>query len=605
MNNHVISNAIFRKILDEAPLPIGIYQGPEHRFVYINQAGADIVRMDPEEVIGKTYAEVLPNAKERISSIDRVYQTGVPFIQKEMELPITIDASGKPIVEFVNFLSQPYTDETGKIAGVSSFGTLVTAEVLTRKKLEEQSYRTLQILDNLGTGFFSVDRNWIFTYSNPAATPSLGLSPEEALGKHVWSVHPQLVETEFYHAYHKSMNERVVAEVTNYYPEQDRWYHTVSYPLDEGIAVSFTDVTNRKKAEEARAQSDERFHTLTEAMPQMVWITDANGLANYFNARWLEKTGTTMRENLGAGWLNVTHPEDRAVTETAWISAQTTRSYDVEYRVKMADGSYRWHVARGVPTIGQDGKIKQWVGTTTDIHAQKEAQNELRKAVEARDEFLSIASHELKTPLTVLKLQSELTHRNLKNPAGDLSAVGRLASTIDRNVQRLTRVVDDMLDISRVATGKLGLELEEVSVKELLLDCLERLRPLVADSGCDLTYLRQDDARITVDKFRLEQVIINLVSNACRYGKGKPVIISSTVLPESLRISVKDQGIGIPTADHKRIFERFERASSLGGGLGLGLFIVKSIVELHDGKIFVDSEPGKGSEFTVELPRRS
>lgn len=462
-----------------------------------------------------------------------------------------------------------------------------------------EAHRTKSILDNLGNGFFSVNRDWIFTYSNPAATSALGLPPEEVVGKHVWTLHPHLVDSEFYHAYHRSMNERVVAEVTNYYPEQNRWYHTVSYPLDEGIAVSFTDITKRKQAELERTLAEERFQTLTEAMPQMVWITEPDGKAVYFNARWPERTGTTLEENLGDGWINVLHPEDRETTFTKWQSALQSRLYDVEYRVRMADGSYRWHVARGVPTIGEDGKIKQWVGTTTDIHDQKMIQEELKRAVKSRDEFLSIASHELKTPLTVIKLQSELGKRTENK-----TSLMKISETLGRSVDRLTRVVDDMLDISRIATGKLTLHLEEVNLSEVILETVERMKPLFEAAGSDYRVLVQEEIKARVDRFRIEQVLVNLLTNAARYGAGKPIFISAELLKDSVRVTVKDHGVGIPPEDHTRIFERFERATTDPGiaGLGLGLFIVSNILRLHGGSIAVNSEVREGAEFTVILP---
>ncbi|MES2525602.1 MAG: PAS domain-containing sensor histidine kinase [Bdellovibrionota bacterium] len=598
----IYSSSVLMSILENAPLPIGIYEGPDHRFVFINKAGTDAIRMKKEEVLGKTYAEVLPHTPERIASIDKVFETGIPFTQNEMELTIGHDSQGKPINQYINFLSQPYKNEEGNVLGVASFGVLVTAEVEARNKLKEESHRTTQILDNLSAGFFSLDRNWIFTYANPASQTALGLPPSEIVGKHVWTLHPQLVNSEFYHAYHRSMNERVVVEVTNYYPEQDRWYHTTSYPLDEGIAVSFTDITVRKKAEAARSLSDERFHTLTEAMPQMVWITDSDGNVVYFNRQWMKNTGTSLEENLDAGWLNVLHPDDRDRAFKVWNAALISKEYDVEYRIKMADGSYRWHVARGVPTIGDDGKIKQWVGTTTDIQSQKQTQVDLENAVKARDEFLSVASHELKTPLTVIQLQSELTKRS-----NDLNVVAKTTATIQRNVSRLTRVVDDMLDISRVATGKLNLELENLNLNDVVLETVERMTPLLKDSGCELIYRPGETVFLPIDKFRIEQVLVNLLTNTSRYGKGKPVFVTTSRNENFALLSVKDSGSGIAPADHERIFERFERATSNAGisGLGLGLYIVKNIVQLHKGSIRVESSIGLGAEFIVELPLKT
>ena len=218
-----------------------------------------------------------------------------------------------------------------------------------------------------------------------------------------------------------------------------------------------------------------------------------------------------------------------------------------------------------------------------------------------------MASHELKTPLTVIQLQGELTKRALNQSIGhvDVKALGRTSATIERNIHRITRLVDDMLDISRIATGKLNLEIETVGIRELLDESIERMEPFLAGAGCELKYFPGEETIIPVDRFRMEQVIVNLLTNAIRYGKGKPVIVSTGATSESISISVKDYGDGIDPCDHQRIFERFERATNTADKscLGLGLFIVKIIVDLHGGFVKVNSELGQGPEFIVELPR--
>lgn len=601
--------------LEGAPIPIGIYEGPELRFVFINKAGAESIRKNREDVLGQRYEDVLPLAVERIAGLKRVYQTGEPLSVKAMEFKIGKADESNPIIEYVDFLSQAVRDENNQIVGVASFGLLVTNEVLAKKKLQESAHRTSQILDHLSTGFFSVDKNWVFNYANPASQSALGLPPSEVVGKNVWELHPQLVGSEFYHAYHKSMHERVVVEVVNYYPEQDKWYHTTSYPLDEGIAVSFTDITNRKKAEEARLLSDERFHTLTEAMPQLVWITDADGLATYFNRRWMERTGTSFEENTGLGWLNCVHPDDMAVAHLAWTSAQVTKTYDVEYRVKMADGSYRWHVARGVPTIGEDGKLKQWVGTTTDIQSQKQTQDELADiagreaaAVKARDTFLSIASHELLTPVTSIKLQFQIVERFMER-SGDSPVphdrVKKLVSLGGRGLDRMTRLVNDMLDISRIQNGRLSMEFAKADILVVIRDIVERFSEQLQHANITASISASDEEfLLTIDRFRMEQVFSNLLTNAIRYASGSPLEILLEKNTTYVRIIFRDHGPGIAEKDQGRIFDRFERVVSASevSGLGLGLYIVKEIIVGHGGTINVESSPGHGASFIINLP---
>lgn len=236
------------------------------------------------------------------------------------------------------------------------------------------------------------------------------------------------------------------------------------------------------------------------------------------------------------------------------------------------------------------------------LHIEKEH-------VAARDDFLSIASHELKTPLTSLKLQSQVMMRSIKrNDPEALShdKVTHLIKQIDNQTSRLTRLVDDMLDISRIRTGRLKMQKEEVDVSEIILEVIERLHPQfikVTGNAPDV----QIDGKITAcwDRFRIEQVLTNLFTNAIRYGNEKPIQVKVAKNKELVSISVIDQGIGIAPENVDRIFDRFERAgmsASEVSGLGLGLFITNQIVKAHGGNIDVTSTTGKGSTFTVNLP---
>lgn len=231
-----------------------------------------------------------------------------------------------------------------------------------------------------------------------------------------------------------------------------------------------------------------------------------------------------------------------------------------------------------------------------------------KEHVAARDDFLSIASHELKTPLTSLKLQSQVMMRSInRNDPDALSheKVTALIKQIDNQTSRLTRLVDDMLDISRIRTGRLKMQLEEVNVTEMISDVLERLRPQFTNNGGIPVVKIEEDIIAFWDKFRIEQVLTNLLTNAIRYGNNRPVKIEVCRRNEEVIISVIDQGIGIAPENVDRIFNRFERAgmsASEVSGLGLGLFITHQIVKSHGGTINVESNLGEGSRFHIHLP---
>lgn len=225
------------------------------------------------------------------------------------------------------------------------------------------------------------------------------------------------------------------------------------------------------------------------------------------------------------------------------------------------------------------------------------------EATKIRDEFISIASHELKTPLTSLKLQTQMTKKVISKsenlPAARMQK--QLDYTINQ-IDRLNKLVDDMLDISRINTGKLKLQKSNLNLSLLLEDLIDRFMPQFEAVHCEIESFITPGIVGHWDSYKIEQVLNNLFSNAIRYSPGKTVHISLIKLNERAVLSVKDEGMGIDPANIDRIFERFERATSASSGLGLGLYITRQILDLHKASIRVESEPGKGANFIVELP---
>jgi signal transduction histidine kinase len=232
---------------------------------------------------------------------------------------------------------------------------------------------------------------------------------------------------------------------------------------------------------------------------------------------------------------------------------------------------------------------------------------EARDAVRARDEFLSIASHELKTPLTTLQLQIQGLARKVRNTKGEpaLEALSPRVTTSERQVERLTALINSLLDISRITSGRLDLDLEPVDLTAVVRDAAARFREDLVRAGCALEIRTDGPCVGEWDRVRLEQVVTNLLSNAAKYGASRPIEVTVRGDETGARLSVRDQGIGIPAEHQARIFERFERAVSDRhyGGLGLGLWIVRQIVEALGGSIRVESVAGEGSTFTVLLPK--
>lgn len=237
--------------------------------------------------------------------------------------------------------------------------------------------------------------------------------------------------------------------------------------------------------------------------------------------------------------------------------------------------------------------------------AKRQEQNEILEAsLKTRDQFFSLASHELKTPLTSIKLQNDLILKMFKKENPDIPKIQGMLERTGKNADRINRLVDDMLDISRMNTGKLSLQKESFELTHLVREVVERLMPLLESAGCKVNFSSDEEVTGFWDRFRLEQVFTNILTNAAKYAPGKPIDIKSEIHEHSVMVSIRDHGAGIPEEDQDKIFNKFERAKkeSDSKGLGLGLYITREIIRMHNGSINVLSKPGDGAEFDVWLP---
>jgi PAS domain S-box-containing protein len=369
-----------------------------------------------------------------------------------------------------------------------------------------------------------------------------------------------------------------------------------------------------------RTASERRYRNLAEAIPQIVWRALPDGSVEYRNSRWFDYTGAGP----GPDAWTLVHPEDREKSIAIWEAClRDSAPLQCEARLLRKDGVYRWHLRRALPEHGPDGEVISWLGTDTDIDdrkreddervellvreraarfeaeaAQKRAGQlyvEAREAVQLRDEFLTVAAHELRTPLTSLRLQAQVQARD---------TAGNPQRIMARQVERLCRLVDQLLDVSRISSGRLQMQVAGADLRAVAQEVAMRLADEARANGCTISLLQGDPLVIDCDSSRMEQVITNLLSNAIKYGRGKPIEIAIDGDASHARLSVRDHGIGISLADQGRIFERFERAVSVReyGGLGIGLYISKQIVLAHGGTIRIASELGAGALFEVELP---
>lgn len=375
---------------------------------------------------------------------------------------------------------------------------------------------------------------------------------------------------------------------------------------DEGIAY-ILDISESKKAQLALRESEIQFRTLAENIPQLAWMANSDGSIFWYNNRWFEYTGTTLEEMQGWGWTKVHHPDYVEAARDKYRSNIVERQivWEDTFPLRAADGSYRWFLSRAVPIRDQNGQIVRWFGTNTDVTAQREAEEALQQDSRRKDDFLAMLAHELRNPLAPISTAAEL----LKLASHDESLVRQYSKVITRQVEHMTELVDDLLDVSRVTRGLATIEKEEVGIKDVINSAIEQSRPLMESRNHRLFIrLAAENAVVLGDRTRLIQVMTNLLNNASKYTpQGGDIRILAKVQDTQVSISVADNGIGIDASLLPHVFKLFAQAERTPdrsqGGLGLGLALVKSIATLHGGSVTAKSDgPGKGSTFTLSLP---
>jgi PAS domain S-box-containing protein len=363
-----------------------------------------------------------------------------------------------------------------------------------------------------------------------------------------------------------------------------------------------------------------RFRTLTEAIPQLVWTSAADGRCDYLSSRWAEFTGEPIERRLGHGWFDSLHPDDIERARDEWARAVASGSdYDIEFRLRRADGVFRWHLARAVPFKDADGRVTNWFGACTDIEDRKQSEQEreqallreqqLREQAETasrlKDEFLAAVSHELRTPLNSISGWTERLRS--ENLSAEQSA--RALEIIERNANSQKQLINDLLEASSNIAGKTRLNIGPVRIGSVIAAAVETVRPSAAAKEIRLSMSLDPSAeKVSGDAERLQQVMWNLLSNAVKYTpKGGHVEVRLERVNTHIEISVADNGQGIKPEFLPHVFDHFRQEdggiSRRHGGLGLGLAIVRHLVELHGGTVHASSSGvGHGATFTVALP---
>ncbi|TFV96541.1 PAS domain S-box protein [Oxalobacteraceae bacterium OM1] len=628
-------------LFEQAPSFMAVVTGPEHVYELANEAYLRFVGR--RDLVGKALRNILPELAGQgyPEILDEVYRTGQPFIGQKLSVLLQRQPGGPMEQRFVDFVFQPMRDARGEVNGIFIEGYDVTDHQRTEERLQQSEQRAVEaarlastersrlkaLLDAAPVGITFADTEGRIVMGNTENRRLWGDYPlSENVGEYVewkgwWADqserHGRRIAPHEWGLSRALRGEDVqndIVEIEPFgMPGTRRTILLRASPVrnaDGDIVsgvVAQMDISERVFSEAALRESEAKFRTITDAMPQMVWSTRPDGYHDFYNQRWYDFTGMPEGTTDGAGWNGMFHPDDQDRAWGRWQHCLATgEPYEIEYRLRHRSGQYRWVLGRALPIRDEGGRIMRWMGTCTDIHEHKLAQEALEASDRRKDEFLAMLAHELRNPLAPISAAAEL----LPMMPGADARMQQISDVIARQAQHMTGLVDDLLDVSRVTRGLVTLNKVEIDIKAVVAEAVEQARPLVESRGHALdTHLPPENACVSGDKKRLVQVLANLLSNAAKYTpNGGRIDLRLRVEAERVLLSVSDNGIGMSSELVQRAFELFAQgertADRSQGGLGIGLALVKSLVELHDGTVEAYSEgAGKGSRFTVALPR--
>ncbi len=457
---------------------------------------------------------------------------------------------------------------------------------------------------------------------NSGAERLFGYSAEQAIGSHISLIIPQersqeevLIlkricdgeRVEHYETVRRRRNGELIQVSITVSPIRNETGEIV------GASKIARDISDRLHAELELQQSEQRYRALAEATATVVWRTTTNGEVLFSSDAWCSITGQTDEEKTGWGWLEAIHPDDRSRTVERWKESLTNQTlHENQFRVRTRDGSYRWFGVRGVPVFDRNGSVREWVGANTDIHDRKLAEEALRVLAadlsdmdRRKDEFLATLAHELRNPLAPIRSGLQL----LQLPDIGYKEAQETRVMMERQLAQLVRLVDDLMDVSRIVTGKIELQKKSILLSEVLNSAIETSRPFIEQMNHRLSLsLPEIPIWLDADLTRLAQAFLNLLNNASKYSEPNGSIsIDARLNREYVVISIRDAGIGISAEQLPLIFEMFTQADhsleKSRGGLGIGLSLVRRLVEMHGGTVEATSAGvGKGSEFVVRMP---
>jgi PAS domain S-box-containing protein len=588
------------------------------KIIWTNPASFKFTGYSPAEIIAlPDYIDafVAEHDRERVSAILREALAGKESSSVEFTC-IRKDNTTFRISVTWNHIR----NKQGKALGIRTSGQDITSHRMAEEAVSYSEGLYKQMIDNapFGMHFYQVDDqgHLIFTGANPAADKILGIDHAHFIGHTIEQAFPSLVGTEVVGHYREAalhnktwVNDQIIYADNRF----SGAYEVKAFQTVPGRMVAlFTDITKRKQAEKDLKENQQLFEALARVSPVGIFRTDINGETTFVNPKWTSLTGLSFNDAMESRYLTAIHPDDREERVAEWREAVKEGKMVVsEYRFLRPDGSIVWVQGNAVPEIA-DGKLKGHIGTITDISDLKKAEIELLKAKEKAEAsnrlkttFMGNISHEIRTPLNGIIGFAEL----ISSGSNSAEENDECIEFLNHSINRLTKIIDNIMDVSMMMSGNTTIKHETFSIDELIGEIYKKYELQAARKSLEISIVKESDntgKTIQSDKSLLNRIISELVDNAIKFSNKGNVVISYKLIDNLLALSVSDKGIGISNDFLPFIFEPFIQedvySARVNNSNGLGLSIVHEAINILGGRVAAESTPGAGTRISVDIP---
>ena len=594
----------FRKLIEQAPVAICVLKEPDYKVTIANNRMLELWGKTAADVISKPIFTGLPEAgKQGLEELLlHVYTTGERYVANE--LPITLPRDGKVIVTYINFVYEAFIDN-GKIEGIMVIATDVTEQVNARLKIEDAEERARLAADaiDLGTYDFNINTGELIT--SPRVLTIFGFDAPASRAELIAAIHPDDREIQSLAYKNLLTNGVLLYEVRVIWKDKSvHWIRVqgkIYFDSNKNpyrLLGIMLDITNQRKSEDDLLKTNQRLEIALEVGQlgsyELDLVTGIVNASEQFRLNFgLNKNDPLTLENI----LKLIIPPHQEKVKAGMNEAiKNNTVYNEEYQVKWPDQTLHWIKSSAKARYDENLKAILFIGVTVDITEHKQLQQQ-------KDDFLGIASHELKTPVTTIKAYSQLLEEMLLQK-GDIKEA-TMVTKMGTQVNRLTNLIADLLDVTKINSGKLQLNNTRFNFNELIKDIIEDIQNTVPKVQIEKKF--SETGFVFADKERIVQVITNLITNAIKYSPGtNKIIVHSSLENKEVILCVEDFGVGISKDHQEKVFEQFYRVSGemqhTFPGLGLGLYISSEIIKRIGGRIWVNSVEGAGATFCFALP---